>query len=72
MDKTLTKSLTKSLTKPMTENQQIKFIYNAIEDGWVVKKIYDKQTYELTKSKKKINKEIKLEECLKKFIAKTK
>jgi len=64
--------LTKSLTKPLTENQQIKFIYNAIEDGWVVKKIYDKKIYELTKPKKKINKEIKLEEYLQKFIEKSK
>ena len=66
------KTLTKSLSKPMTENQQIKFIYNAIEDGWVVKKIYNKKTYELTKPKKKINKEIKLEEYLQKFIEKSK
>ena len=66
------KTLTKSLAKPMTENQQIKFIYNAIEDGWVVKKNYEKKIYELTKPKKNIKKEIKLEECLKKFIEKPK
>jgi len=66
------KTLTKSLAKPMTENQQRKFIYNAIEDGWVVKKNYEKKIYELTKPKKNIKKEIKLGECLKKFIEKPK
>lgn len=52
----------------LSENQRMKFIYNAIEDGWTVRKIFNKnQTnntnilqfsnceYEFIKPKSKIN-----------------
>ena len=43
------------------------FIYNALNDGWSVKKI-DSEKYELTKEKDHIKKEIILNECLKKYV----
>ena len=43
------------------------FLYNALNDGWSVKKI-DSEKYELTQEKDHIKKEIILEECLKKFV----
>ena len=47
--------------------QKMVFIYNALNDGWSVKKI-DSGKYELTKDNEHIKKEIILEECLKKFV----
>ena len=47
--------------------QKMVFIYNALNDGWSVKKV-DSGKYELTKDKDHIKKEIILEECLKKFV----
>jgi hypothetical protein len=43
------------------------FLYNALNDGWSVKKI-DSEKYELTQDNQNIKKEIILEECLKKFV----
>ena len=47
--------------------QKMVFIYNALNDGWSVKKV-DLGKYELTKDKEHMKKEIILEECLKKFV----
>ena len=47
--------------------QKMVFIYNALNDGWSVKKI-DSEKYELTKEKDHIKKEIILNECLKKYV----
>lgn len=54
--------------KNLSENQKMKFIYNAVEDGWTVRKILNRNTgnnsnilqfsncdYEFTKQKSKIN-----------------
>lgn len=47
--------------------QKMVFIYNALNDGWSVKKI-DKDKFELTKDNEKIKKEIILDECIKKYV----
>ena len=43
------------------------FIYNALNDGWTVRKI-DIDKFELLKDKEKIKKEIILDECIKNYI----
>lgn len=47
--------------------QKMVFIYNALNDGWTVKKI-DINKFELLKDKGKIKKEIMLDECIKNFV----
>ena len=47
--------------------QKMVFIYNALNDGWEVKKI-GHEKYELIKDKEHIKKEIVLNECIKKYI----
>lgn len=47
--------------------QKMVFIYNALNDGWTVKKI-DNNKFELLKDKGKIKKEIMLDECIKNFV----
>ena len=47
--------------------QKMVFIYNALHDGWTVKKI-DNNKFELLKDKGKIKKEIMLDECIKNFV----
>lgn len=47
--------------------QKMIFIFNALNDGWIVKKI-DNNKFELTKDNEIITKEIILDECIKKFI----
>jgi len=47
--------------------QKMVFIFNALNDGWTVKKI-DIDKFEFTKDNEKIQKEIILEECIKKYI----
>ena len=66
-----------------SENQKIRFIYNAIEDGWTVRKLFKRNSsrndniiqisngdYEFTKQKTKINgiNEFLLTNYLKKFL----
>ncbi len=50
-----------------TEIQKMVFIFNAVNDGWTVKKL-DVDTYEFNMDKEKIKKEIVLDDYLKKFI----
>lgn len=47
--------------------QKMIFIYNAINDGWTVRKI-DNERFELLKDNENIKKEIILDECIKKYI----
>ena len=47
--------------------QKMIFIFNALNDGWTVKKIQTDK-YEFTKDNEKIQKEIILEECIKKYL----
>ena len=47
--------------------QKMVFIYNALNDGWTVKKI-NKDKYELKKDNENIKKEIILDECIKKYV----
>ena len=47
--------------------QKMVLIYNALNDGWTVKKI-DNNKFELLKDKEKIKKEIILDECIKNFV----
>jgi hypothetical protein len=47
--------------------QKMIFIFNALNDGWTVKKI-ENDKYEFLKDKEKIKKEVILEECIKKYI----
>lgn len=47
--------------------QKMLFIFNALNDGWTVRKI-DNDKFEFLKDKEKIKKEIILEECIKKYI----
>jgi hypothetical protein len=49
------------------EVQKMVFIFNAINDGWTVKKL-DIGKYEFLMDKEKIKKEIVLDDYLKKFI----
>ena len=47
--------------------QKMLFIFNALNDGWTVKKI-DSDKFEFIKDDQKIKKEIILEECIKKYV----
>lgn len=47
--------------------QKMVFIYNALHDGWSVRKI-ENDKYELTKENDKLKKEVILEECIKNYI----
>lgn len=47
--------------------QKMVFIFNALDDGWVIRKISESK-YEFIKNNKKIQKEIILEECIKKYL----
>jgi hypothetical protein len=47
--------------------QKMVFIFNALDDGWVIRKISENK-YEFIKNNKKIQKEIILEECIKKYL----
>ena len=47
--------------------QKMLFIYNALNDGWTVKKI-ENDKFELLKDNEKLKKEIILEECIKKYV----
>jgi hypothetical protein len=47
--------------------QKMIFIFNALNDGWSVRKI-DNDKFEFIKNNEKIQKEIVLEDCIKKFI----
>lgn len=47
--------------------QKMIFIFNALHDGWTVKKI-DKNKYEFIKDTEHVEKEIILENCIKEYI----
>jgi len=47
--------------------QKMIFIFNALNDGWSVKKL-DTDKYEFIKDNEKLKKEFILEECIKKFV----
>ena len=47
--------------------QKMIFIFNALNDGWSVKKL-DTDKYEFIKDKEKLKKEVVLEECIKKVV----
>lgn len=47
--------------------QKMIVIFNALNDGWSVRKIEDDK-FEFIKNNEKIQKEIILEDCIKKFI----
>jgi hypothetical protein len=47
--------------------QKMVFIFNALNDGWSVKKI-DNDRFEFIKDNEQIKKEIILEDCIKKYI----
>jgi hypothetical protein len=47
--------------------QKMLFIFNALNDGWTIRKINDDK-FELYKDNENIKKEIILEECIKKYI----
>lgn len=47
--------------------QKMIFIFNALNDGWSVKKL-DTDKYEFIKDNEKLKKEVILEECIKKFV----
>ena len=47
--------------------QKMLFIFNALNDGWTVKKI-DSDKFEFIKDNENIKKEIILDECIKKYI----
>jgi hypothetical protein len=47
--------------------QKMLFIFNALNDGWTVKKI-DSDKFEFIKDNENIKKEVILEECIKKYI----
>jgi len=47
--------------------QKMLFIFNALNDGWVVKKLNDDR-FEFTKDNEQIKKEVNLEECIKKYV----
>ena len=50
-----------------TQIQKMVFIFNAVNDGWTVKKL-DVDKYEFNMDTEKIKKEIVLDDYLKKFI----
>ena len=47
--------------------QKMIFIYNALHDGWCVKKL-ETDKFEFTKDKECIKKEVILEDCIKEYI----
>jgi len=47
--------------------QKMVFIFNALNDGWSVKKI-DNDRFEFIKDNEQIKKEVILEDCIKKYI----
>ena len=47
--------------------QKMIFIFNALNDGWIVKKI-QRDKYEFTKDNESIQKEIILEDFIKKYL----
>lgn len=47
--------------------QKMVFIFNALNDGWSVKKI-DTDKFEFIKDNEQIKKEVILEDCIKKYI----
>ena len=47
--------------------QKMLFIFNALNDGWTVKKLNDDR-FEFIKENEHIKKEVILEECIKKYI----
>lgn len=47
--------------------QKMLFIFNALNDGWTIRKLNDDK-FELYKDNENIKKEIILEECIKKYI----
>lgn len=49
------------------EIQKMIFIFNALQDGWTVRKI-EKDKFEFIKDTEHFNKEIILEDCLKEYI----
>jgi hypothetical protein len=49
------------------EIQKMIFIFNALHDGWIVKKL-DKDKFEFTKDKEDVKKEVVLEDCVKEYI----
>ena len=64
------RSITNNLDETTIEYNDIQkmvFIYNALNDGWTVKKI-DNNKFELLKDNGKIKKEIMLDECIKNFV----
>jgi hypothetical protein len=49
------------------EIQKMIFIFNALQDGWTVKKL-DKDKFEFTKDKDDVKKEVILEDCIKEYV----
>jgi hypothetical protein len=49
------------------EIQKMIFIFNALNDGWTVKKL-DKDKFEFTKDTEDVKKEIVLEDCVKEYV----
>ena len=47
--------------------QKMIFIFNALNDGWTVKKI-DNNKFEFIKNNEHVEKEIILEDCIKKYM----
>jgi hypothetical protein len=47
--------------------QKMLFIFNALNDGWSVRKIGNDK-FEFLKDKEQLKKEVILEECIKKYI----
>jgi hypothetical protein len=66
MDRNITNNLDET-TIEYNDIQKMVFIYNALNDGWTVKKI-DSNKFELLKDKGKIKKEILLDECIKNYV----
>ncbi len=66
MDRNITNNLDET-TIEYNDIQKMVFIYNALNDGWTVKKI-DNNKFELLKDKGKIKKEIILDECIKNYV----
>ena len=66
MDRNISNNLDET-TIEYNDIQKMVFIYNALHDGWTVKKI-DNNKFELLKDKGKIKKEIILDECIKNFV----
>ena len=49
------------------EIQKMIFIFNALQDGWTVKKIV-KDKFEFIKDNEDVKKEVILEDCIKEYI----